>query len=582
MGEVELVVDDRLGRAVAVKRLLPTASRVRFEREIRVQARLEHPAIVPVYDVGEADGRPYFIMKRVVGTTLAAVLAELRDGDAGARARHGRRRLLSDFVQVCHAVAYAHDRGVVHRDLKPANVMLGEYGEVYVLDWGVAKILDETDLDEHATGGDVEAVGTVAGALVGTVGYMAPEQLAGAEVDRRADVYALGAILFEMVTLQRLHAGASFDELAASTRTPPQTRIHDALVGLAIDDELEQILLRATAPARDDRYADVRALLLAVEAHLDGDRDLEQRRAQARAHLERAAAAASRSDDEHAHAEAMREVGRALTLAPGDAASRTLLAKLLLDPPTRVPAAVHRRLDEAYDTEIRRNARLGADAMLAFVGLGVLAAWMGVRDLGLWSAMLAVGLVIVAISWSRARRARGDGEMLRAAALHALLMALVTRIAGPLYFAPLGIAVTTGMFMFSSRNHRAAIIGMGLAAMTIPMVLEALGVIAPSYTFEGDRMIIHANMLAFPPLASTVMFWATNAMLIVAAGLASARAYAEVSETRRRLAISSWQYEQVLVDERSPGATQLHATPLAAAGVPNSPITLPSTSGVFE
>ncbi|HMG52084.1 MAG TPA: serine/threonine-protein kinase, partial [Kofleriaceae bacterium] len=147
MGEVLLAHDDHIGREVAVKRIRasePTAEELsRFLREARVQGRLEHPAVVPVHDLAvDRDGRPFFVMKRLSGTTLLELLGRLRagrhDDDAAVR-----RRMLRAFADVCLAIEFAHSRGIVHRDLKPANIMLGDFGEVYVLDWGVARALIE-------------------------------------------------------------------------------------------------------------------------------------------------------------------------------------------------------------------------------------------------------------------------------------------------------------------------------------------------------------------------------------------------------------------------------------------------------
>src|SRR5688572_24537938 len=138
MGEVVLATDEKFGRAVAIKRMRGRASPtaiVRFEREARIQARLEHPSIVPVHELGrDANGRPFFTMKRLAGVTLAQVLAN----ETVVRIRP-RQQLLRAFADVCRAIDLAHTRGVIHRDLKPANIMLGDFGEVYVLDWGVAR-----------------------------------------------------------------------------------------------------------------------------------------------------------------------------------------------------------------------------------------------------------------------------------------------------------------------------------------------------------------------------------------------------------------------------------------------------------
>ena len=143
MGEVGLFHDERLGRDVAVKTLLPQlaadpVARARFLREARVQGQLEHPAIVPVHDLrDDGAGGLTLTMMRVRGRTLASVLAEHVDDSAPPR------RLLQALARVCHAVDFAHAHGVIHRDLKPGNIMIGDFGEVYVLDWGLAKLLDE-------------------------------------------------------------------------------------------------------------------------------------------------------------------------------------------------------------------------------------------------------------------------------------------------------------------------------------------------------------------------------------------------------------------------------------------------------
>jgi hypothetical protein len=201
MGVIHLVSDRRIGREVAMKTMRPEralyASFVdRFVREACVQGQLEHPAIVPVYDLGvDALHAPFFTMKRVHGATFAEIITRLRDGDAEALGRYGRRKLLTAFASVCQAIDFAHTRGVIHRDLKPSNVMMGDFGEVYVLDWGVAKITTGAEIEPH--GSMTPPAGTethtLAGVAMGTPGYMSPEQLVAArDVDGRTDVYALG------------------------------------------------------------------------------------------------------------------------------------------------------------------------------------------------------------------------------------------------------------------------------------------------------------------------------------------------------------------------------------------------------
>src|SRR5438067_11216377 len=184
MGEVVLAYDTEIGRGVAIKHMLDASSEVareRFLREAKIQARLDHPAIVPVYEVG----RDSFTMKRLAGTTLLDVIVK---GSAT------RQRMLRAFVDVCLAVELAHSRGVVHRDLKPANIMLGDFGEVYVLDWGIARIAGEEA--SRASFSDIDTIeggATMVGAVLGTPGYMSPEQVRGdADLDGRGDVYSLG------------------------------------------------------------------------------------------------------------------------------------------------------------------------------------------------------------------------------------------------------------------------------------------------------------------------------------------------------------------------------------------------------
>ncbi|MBA3501630.1 MAG: serine/threonine protein kinase, partial [Deltaproteobacteria bacterium] len=193
MGEVVLAEDKTIGRRVAIKRMraaTPTPDAVaRFLREAHIQARLDHPAIVPVHELGhDKDGRPYFTMKRLAGVTLHTVLKE---GKATPQ------KLLRAFVDVCLAIEFAHQRGIVHRDLKPSNIMLGHYGEVYVLDWGVARVIGDAELAGVAI--DSLEGETQQGAVLGTPGYMSPEQMRGDEITPATDIYALGAILFEIL-----------------------------------------------------------------------------------------------------------------------------------------------------------------------------------------------------------------------------------------------------------------------------------------------------------------------------------------------------------------------------------------------
>ncbi|MBI3725327.1 serine/threonine protein kinase [bacterium] len=208
MGVVHLAKDRDLARPVALKQLKgtpPSADVVeRFLREAQVTAQLEHPGIVPVHDVGADEaGHFYYIMRLVRGDqTLRRVTDLLRAGDEETHRNFTLERRVKVIQQIALILHYAHTRGVVHRDVKPENIMLGPYGEVYLLDWGLAKIAGSPAEEPVELGTPLGAVSeTRAGRLVGTPLYMAPEQARGAEVSPRTDVYSLTAVLYELLSL---------------------------------------------------------------------------------------------------------------------------------------------------------------------------------------------------------------------------------------------------------------------------------------------------------------------------------------------------------------------------------------------
>ncbi|MFZ5895825.1 MAG: serine/threonine-protein kinase [Myxococcota bacterium] len=279
IGRVFVALDRHLGRNVAVKELLLDApddpgrpgtlqTVARFLREARITGQLDHPNIVPVYELGRRpDGSLYYTMRVVRGRTLAQALSD-------AKTLPERLALLSHFVGLCQAIAYAHSRGVVHRDIKPENVMIGEFGETVVLDWGMAK----------AQGGEIETVAakpiqdplrldlTVDGSLCGTPTHMSPEQARGAtqEVDERSDVWALGVVLYSLLAGSNPFGGKTLSDLIQRILRGKYAPL--ASVDPAIPPELAAIAERALKPNRAERYANARELLRDVEAYRSGAR----------------------------------------------------------------------------------------------------------------------------------------------------------------------------------------------------------------------------------------------------------------------------------------------------------------------
>jgi tetratricopeptide (TPR) repeat protein len=280
-GVVHLVTDQRLGRPAALKLLHePDLARVRrFRREVELTAHLDHPGVPPVYAAGSTTaGQPFLVMRYVRGESLARALRGFHEHDGGG-SRSEQKRLLHALVKVAETVAYAHSRGVVHRDLKPGNVMIGDFGEVLVVDWGLARDRRESAQEDaalrEALWGKQDARLTQEGTTLGTLGYMAPEQARGEDVGPAADVFALGAMLTEILTGSPPLTGESPDVLIVRTSLGQVEGPREHRSDVA--RELDSIARRALASDPARRYADAQAFAKDLRAFLDGQRVLAHR-----------------------------------------------------------------------------------------------------------------------------------------------------------------------------------------------------------------------------------------------------------------------------------------------------------------
>ncbi len=368
MGEVFLVFDTVLKREIAEKvlhvRLESTVARERFEEEARITAQLEHPGVVPVYDYSPTDvGGDSLKLRRIRGTTLSERIREVHLSSTPTEWRPAPsgwtfHRLVDAFRRVCETVAYAHHRGVVHRDLKPANIMVGEFGEVLVLDWGLAKLVAPTGdpIDPGPTG---HARAVRPRVVQGTPAYMSPEQAWGNDelVGLSSDVYALGSILYELLSGRPPYEGrdphAVLHQVRSGPPLPPsrpvtvessmtfeftaETMELTASIDQIVPRELIEACVRAMARSPAERHADASALAVDVAAWLEGSRRLDL----SRAFIERA-----RSVEPEVHAARDRAVA-----LRGDAAA---VAATL---PPRAPVELKRAM-WALDDEAAEQERL--------------------------------------------------------------------------------------------------------------------------------------------------------------------------------------------------------------------------------
>lgn len=284
--ELQTCLDKNLHRTVVYKTLhahlqdseLETA---RFLREARVTAMIPHPGTVPVYELGrDRSGVMFFTMKKLEGLDLRSILLAIAAKDRTVIDQYPLATLVDVLIQACQTVSYAHKVGVIHRDLKPANILVGAFGEVTVLDWGLAKVRGEQSMNEAVKAAvETEATGkkavslelTQPGKRYGTPLYMSPEQARGDEgLDERSDVYNLGSILYEYLTAKNLVWGNDVEEVLAQVLERPTPIPSEVAPEREVPPELEAICLKALQKDPADRYASVNAMVQDLTAYRTG------------------------------------------------------------------------------------------------------------------------------------------------------------------------------------------------------------------------------------------------------------------------------------------------------------------------
>lgn len=581
MGELRRYRDSVLSRDVVVKSIRGDqrsneVTRQRFLREARIQAYLQHPCIVPVYDMGNASRSDvYFTMAHIGGRTLGEILLALGAGDEESRRRFSRRQLLDAFCRVCLAVAYAHEKGVIHRDLKPDNLMLGEYGEVFVLDWGIAK-LDERAL--RRSSGEAlrrpdsdarlprivyeedadDAQLTEAGATIGTLEYIAPEQyLASGEPDARSDIYSLGAILYEILSHVPYRSAPSRVEMMKVVwRDTLRPIVRPAPANLP--EELDAIWRKATEATPERRFQTARELHDAVVAHLDTEREVQRRRETALEHartaaleIESAPESELASETEVRRGRALRSLGQALAVDPSQGEAIAGLLNGLLSHPADASPEVDRELAAVEGKVGVRSAGMSAVLFATwFLFLMIGYSWMGVRSR---TAMCVFGAVVLALVVYNYRVWRADlqhrGHMMAIMVLGFVAVALASTFLGPFVLVPSLATTMFGAFTMTMRSDaRARNVAMVLSAcaVVVPAGLQITGVLPASYLFEEGRIIIVPQLVALPTHITPAVLTASALLVVVLTNWLTSQVVQAHAQSERAAVTQAFRLRQLL------------------------------------
>jgi serine/threonine-protein kinase len=553
MGRVLLCKDRLIGRLVAVKVLRDARGAVpemrrRFLREARIQGQLEHPAIVPVYDMSASEEHSFFTMKRVHGRTLSRVLALLKQGDADTARGFGRFKLLLVFHAVCQAVAFAHERGVIHRDLKPSNVILGDYGQVSVIDWGLAKQLGDAGPEPSRA----DEPRTMTGKILGTPGYMAPEQARGEKesLGPPADVYSLGAILFELLTLSPLHPRGGLEEMVVSLLTGVDARPNQRAPGCNVPPELEAMCVKATEPDPARRYPSAKELLAALEQFLEGDRDMAVRQAAAGRHVQAARAALQGGPGREQREHALRQIGAALALAPGHEEATALLLSLLTAGPESLPKEAEAQLREfqrTRDRQAHRGLIFGYAGWAAFAPVILFA---GRHQIGAAIFVVAPMMVAAALGVRMLRRPELPQMTFGMYLLGSMSVAATTTLAGWAIVVPALAAVHTIIFvMVGPQARRFHGIAVGALAILVPFLLQELHVIPSNYSFLGDHFEVRPVAMKFAPGESRFYLLLAALACVVVPGMVLAWFRRGMDRTELNTFLYAWNVQHLAPEE---------------------------------
>jgi serine/threonine-protein kinase len=544
MGEVIVAFDTSLDREVALKRMKmqsPTRDAIaRFMREAKIQARLDHPSIVPVHEMGmDAQGNPYFTMKRLSGRTLAQ---ELESRTLTLQA------LLRAFVDVCFAVERAHSAEIVHRDLKPSNVMLGDFNDVYVLDWGVARILKNRRTSSMLAAVDTLSYDeTAVGVMLGTPGYMAPEQMKGDDVGPAADVYSLGALLFEILTGESLHPlgkPAISSTLAKPTDSPARRRPDrnvppelDALCVAALDED----------PAKRPSARNLGDL---VQSYLDGDRDVERRRTLAAEQLVQARTLLA--DPTH-RTEGGQIAARALALDPQSKEAAEIVSRLILEPPKELPPALIASLE---DSERELNRQRGKSAMFAFltlwIVLPVFIVFQHIRDWTQLAMLYTVVTLMALLSYVNGRTGRTPTWMTAFGNFAVAFM--FSRLTGSFV---LTVGLVAGQTLaLSTRSwlahNRKWMIGWIIVALMTPFALEWFGILEPTWHMTPRGLLVSGTILETTQTRDVIVLAFSQCALAIVVGLFAMSITRAREDAQRRAHIQAWHLQQLLPKATDP------------------------------